>query len=95
VTAEQGWRRKEPTSRRKQSTKYLTARNKNALTQGTIQENKITPNRTVHYQLERKICIEFCNSKTETIYQILFNSFFPAASLLLSACFIINIIPTE
>jgi len=49
ATSEQGWRRKEPTTRRKQSTqaKQLTARNKNALARVTIQENKITPNRTV------------------------------------------------
>jgi len=40
-TSEQGWRRKEPTPRRKQSTqaKQLTARNKNALVRVT-QENK-------------------------------------------------------
>jgi len=48
ATSKQGWRRKEPTPRRKQSTqaKQLTARNKNALARVTIQENKITPNRT-------------------------------------------------
>jgi len=48
VTSEQSWRRKEPTPRRKQSTqaKQLTARNKNALARVTLQENKITPNRT-------------------------------------------------
>jgi len=48
ATSEQGWRRKQPTPRRKQSTeaKQLTAHNKNALACVTIQENKITPNRT-------------------------------------------------
>ena len=50
ATSEQGWRRKEPMPRRdcKQSTqaKQLTVRNKNALAHVTIQENKITPNRT-------------------------------------------------
>ena len=48
ATSEQSWRRKEPTPRRKQSTqaKQLTARNKNALARVTLQENKITPNRT-------------------------------------------------
>jgi len=48
VTSEQSWRRKEPTSRRKQSmqAKQLTARNKNALARVTLQENKITPNWT-------------------------------------------------
>jgi len=48
ATSEQGWRRKEPTPRRKQSTqaKQLTARNKNALARVTIQGNKTTPNRT-------------------------------------------------
>jgi len=48
AASEQDWRRKEPTPRRKQSTqtKQLTARNKNALALVTIQENKITPNRT-------------------------------------------------
>jgi len=51
ATSEQGWRRKEQTPRRKQSTqtKQLTARNKNALARVTIQENKITPNRTTHF----------------------------------------------
>ena len=55
ATSEQGWRRKEPTPRRKQSTqaKQLTARNKNALARMTIQENKITPNRT--------LCIKRCH----------------------------------
>ena len=49
ATSEQGWRRKELTPRRKQSTqaKQLTARNKNAFARVTIQENKITPNRTI------------------------------------------------
>jgi len=49
ATSEQGWRRKEPTPRRKQSThaKQLTARNKNALARVTPQENKITPNRSL------------------------------------------------
>ena len=48
ATSEQSWRRKEPTPRRKQSTqaKQLTERNKNALARVTLQENKITPNRT-------------------------------------------------
>ena len=48
AASEESWRRKEPTPRRKQSTqaKQLTARNKNALARVTIQENKITPNRT-------------------------------------------------
>jgi len=48
ATSEQSWKRKEPTPRRKQSTqaKQLTARNKNALARVTLQENKITPNRT-------------------------------------------------
>jgi len=47
ATSEQSWRRKEPTPRHKQITqaKQLTARNKNALTRVTLQENKITPNR--------------------------------------------------
>jgi len=51
ATSEQGWRRKEATPRRKQSTqaKQLTARNKNALARVTIQGNKITPNRTVPF----------------------------------------------
>ena len=49
ATSEQSWRRKEPTPRRKQSTqaKQLTARNKNALARVSLQENKITPNRTM------------------------------------------------
>jgi len=49
ATSEQSWRRKESTPRRKQSTqaKQSTARNKNALARVTLQENKITPNRTV------------------------------------------------
>ena len=53
VTSEQSWRRKEPTPRRKQSTqaKQLTARNKNALARVTLQENKITPNRTTYIYL--------------------------------------------
>jgi len=48
ATSEQGWRRKEPTPRRKQSTqaKQLTARNKIALARVTIPENKITPHWT-------------------------------------------------
>ena len=48
ATSEQSGRHKEPTQRRKQSTqaKQLTARNKNALARVTLQENKITPNRT-------------------------------------------------
>jgi len=48
ATSEQSWRRKEPTPRRKQSTQaeQLTARIKNALARVTLQENKITPNRT-------------------------------------------------
>jgi len=47
-TSEQIWRREEPMPRRKQSmqVKQLTARNKNALARMTLQENKITPNRT-------------------------------------------------
>ena len=47
-TSEQSWRREEPMPRRKQSmqVKQLTARNKNALARVTLQENKITPNRT-------------------------------------------------
>jgi len=46
--SEQGWRRKEPTPCRKQSmqAKQLTACNKIALACVTIQENKITPQRT-------------------------------------------------
>jgi len=50
VTSEQSWRRKEPTPRRKPSTqaKQLTAHNKNALARVTLQENKITPNRTLY-----------------------------------------------
>jgi len=53
ATSEQSWRRKEPTPRRKQSTqaKQLTARYKNALARVTLQENKITPNRTVRFSL--------------------------------------------
>jgi len=49
ATSEQGWRHKEPTPCRKQSThaKQLMAHNKNALVRMTIQENKITPNRTI------------------------------------------------
>jgi len=49
ATSVQSWRRKEPTLRRKQSTqaKQSTARNKNALSRVTLQENKITPNRTM------------------------------------------------
>jgi len=41
ATSEQGWRRKEPTPRRKQSTqaKQLTARNKNALARDTRKQN--------------------------------------------------------
>ena len=48
ATSEQSWRRKEPMPCCKQSTqaKQLTVRNKNALTRMTLQENKITPNRT-------------------------------------------------
>jgi len=48
ATSEQSSRRQKPTPRRKQSTqaKQLTARNKNALACVTLQENKITPNRT-------------------------------------------------
>jgi len=48
ATSEQGWKRKEPTPRRNQSThaKQLTAHNKNALAHVTIQENKTMPNRT-------------------------------------------------
>ena len=48
ATSEQSWRHKDPMPRRKQSTqaKQLTARNKNALTRVTLQENKTTPNRT-------------------------------------------------
>jgi len=51
ATSEQGWRRKEPTPRRKQSTqaKQLTVRNKNALVHVTLQENKVTPNRTASF----------------------------------------------
>jgi len=51
ATSEQSWKRKEPTPRRKQSTqaKQLTARSKHALARVTLQENKITPNRTVIY----------------------------------------------
>jgi len=56
ATSEQGWRRKEPTPRRKQSTqaKQVTACNKNALARVTIQENKITPDRTLLFQAFRK-----------------------------------------
>jgi len=48
ATSAQSWRRKEPTPRRKRSTqvKQITARIKNALARVTLQENKITPNRT-------------------------------------------------
>jgi len=47
ATSEQSWSREEPTPRRKQSTQAKqTARNKNALARVTLQENKITPNRT-------------------------------------------------
>jgi len=55
ATSEQGWRRKGPTPRRKQSTqaRQLTARNKNALALVTLQENKITPNRTKLYHFNR------------------------------------------
>jgi len=51
ATSEQGWRRKKTTPRRKQSTqtKRFTARNKNALVLVTIQENRITPNRTTSF----------------------------------------------
>jgi len=51
ATSEQDWRRKEPTPRHKQSTqaKQLTASRKNALVRVTLQENKITPNRTSEF----------------------------------------------
>ena len=58
ATSEQSWRRKKPTPRRKQ----LTVRNKNALARVTLQENKITPNRTHSFRilfLFRIICT-FC-----------------------------------
>jgi len=66
ATSEQGWKHKEPTPRRKQSTnsKQLTPRNKNALVRVTIQENKIMPNKTPVFC---KICIfgkcRFCMKK--------------------------------
>jgi len=56
ATSEQSWRRKEPTPHRKQSAqaKQLTARNKNALARVTLQENKITPNRTIVLVLRKR-----------------------------------------
>ena len=65
ATSEQGWRRKEPTPRRKQSTqaKELTARNKNALARVTIQENKITPNRTRTKRTFLQISVSFFKTK--------------------------------
>jgi len=61
ATSEQSWRRKEPTPRRKQSTqaKQLTARSKNALARVTLQENKITPNRTLIQELKTKSSISY------------------------------------
>jgi len=52
ATSEQGWRRKELTPRRNQSTqaRQLTACNKNSLARVTLRENKITPNRTTLYK---------------------------------------------